>query len=102
MTDNKHTPGPWRCWQLPREMDTNYWRIATTYDAMSLDTVRGYCGEANARLIAAAPELLAACEALANADVRMVDGLEVLDGDLSQYVDMARDAIAKAKGISTE
>lgn len=55
------------------------------------DSLRGYCGEANARLIVAAPDLLAALERLLlSGDVR--DAAE--KGALTQ----ARAAIAKAEG----
>lgn len=59
---SRHTPGPWKCWQLSVDEGSNYWRIRTTNDGAALDTLRGYCGEANARLVAAAPELLEVCK----------------------------------------
>jgi hypothetical protein len=39
-------------------------RIHCSSDPNEGDNLRGYCGEANARLIAAAPDLLAACKAM--------------------------------------
>ena len=51
----KHTPGPWRV-----EMNGNYMRLYMPEPGLKGDVARGYVGEANARLIAAAPELLAA------------------------------------------
>ena len=87
MTKAKHTPGPWSY-----EMchDTNYARI--TCDIKGGDNLRGYCGEANARLIVAAPELL---EALQN----MLGLTEASDYmALSEIEKQARTAIAKALG----
>ncbi len=56
-------------------------------------------GEANARLIAAAPDLLAACEKLAS--LNCTDGYSLFDGQyaiLWDALDAARDAIKKTKG----
>lgn len=55
MTNTKHTPGPWR---YESTSGSNYARIFLSADEGADDNLRGYCGEANARLIAAAPELL--------------------------------------------
>ena len=63
-----HTPGPWAVWQDKSESGSNYWRIRTAPEKYGLqDNLGGYCGEANARLIAAAPEMLAALQAIARA-----------------------------------
>lgn len=54
----KHTPGPWEVW--------SDLRIVTTATPVKLvaDVIdRGTEGRANARLIAAAPDLIEACEA---------------------------------------
>jgi hypothetical protein len=60
----KHTPGPWAAWQNKSESGSNYWRIRTAPEKYGLqDNLGGYCGEANARLIAAAPDLLEALQA---------------------------------------
>ena len=51
----KHTPGPWRC------EGSSVWREnGLDMDQPSLATTHGPFAEANARLIAAAPELLEA------------------------------------------
>ena len=55
MSEAKHTPGPWR---YESTSGSNYARIFLSADEGDGDNLRGYCGEANARLIAAAPELL--------------------------------------------
>ena len=49
------TPGPWSY-----VCEGNYARITCTSCEYSGDNLRGYCGESNARLIAAAPELVEA------------------------------------------
>ncbi len=53
MNDKKHTPGPWRV-----EMNGNYMRLYMPEPGLKGDVARGYVGEANARLIAAAPDML--------------------------------------------
>ncbi len=87
---SKHTPGPWRFNCHPH--DGNYMRITCSNDLSEGDNLRGYCGEANARLIAAAPDLLDALIGIA----------ALYDSDegcrtLPQYI-AARAAIAKATG----
>lgn len=93
----QHTPGPWKAWQNTSEVGTNYWRFRTASEMYGLqDNLGGYCGEANARLIAAAPELLEALETL-----NLVIGLTPIAGNkdaLQDACDIAREAIAKAKG----
>jgi hypothetical protein len=63
-----HTPGPWRVEfrQLPRERDfvilAGDDELAILYTNNGLDEPKWYPVEANARLIAAAPDLLAALQ----------------------------------------
>jgi hypothetical protein len=58
-----HTPGPWKweldCWALHNSKGENVLYPSTSYGD---PTIR--VSDDNARLIAAAPDLLAACEAL--------------------------------------
>lgn len=61
-TESKHTPGPWR--YKPHSVDSNYMLIFCSADPAEGDNLRGYCGDANARLIAAAPALLEALQDL--------------------------------------
>jgi hypothetical protein len=90
MSESKFTPGPWAtdgCEIITEDYTTH---IATAWS----DTSVGRCVSrseaiADARLIAAAPELLAACEAFIDADSQ--------DGGSLAYV-MAIEAIKKAKG----
>ena len=98
MSITKHTPGPWRVESGP------YYR-AIRVDGEVIADVRQIgrsFNESNARLLAAAPELLAALEMA----VQHYD--EWASADLSDYLDEARlpwlaparAAIAKAKGES--
>lgn len=90
----KHTPGPWN-W-AKSDIDGKYSIYGNGPLAYCGDTgaVDGD-GEANARLIAAAPDLLAALEALVGeADLGEVD----LDDDDRAKLEQARTAIAKATG----
>ena len=90
----QHTPGPWRFSSHP--YDGNYMRIHCSSDPSGGDSLRGYCGEANARLIAAAPDLL--------------EALKLCEGNISsllaskhpkvfgEWLYVVRAAIAKATG----
>jgi hypothetical protein len=94
---SKHTPGPWEFYQRAGEGEDHkgfrvttgnprWWAIATI---MPVDGA-GVEGEANARLIAAAPDLLAALEKVWAEGV-IPDGFALLQ-------DQVCDAIAKAGG----
>jgi len=94
---NKHTPGPWS-FAMPRE-DGNYVKIylhglGRPDKIKGEDSLAGYCGEANGRLIAAAPDLLEALD----------DLLAQVEKDAPEWLSLnqARSAIAKAKGETNE
>ncbi len=88
-----HTPGPWKAWQRDADKGSNYWLIRTASEKTGLeDTLRGYCGEANARLIAAAPDLLEALEGL----LECIS--ETRGKDATKAVAKALAVIAKAEG----
>ncbi len=64
----KHTPGPWRAYQgeeTKRGRTRYYWAVAPAVGGRiaELDDPFPASDEANAHLIAAAPDLLVACEA---------------------------------------
>ena len=88
---NGHTPGPWRM-----DHDGSNWMVVTD-DYPEMVDVWGFNGMpavevvANVRLIAAAPDLLEALEALT------ANYADVEPGG-SKNVDKARAAIAKARG----
>jgi hypothetical protein len=101
----KHTPGPWTYLRMklgPKQKDRRCGFVINGPDTGNPLPVRvcdlrvpagidGFGeGEANARLIAAAPELLAALQAVA-----AVTGEAIL---CDQFASAARDAIAKAQG----
>jgi len=96
---SKHTPGPWT-FVHEGGIDGGYF-IDAKEDVVVLP--RGRLNEADARLIAAAPDLLAALRAIVNKAHPRAD---YLNGDATHYigpkelVDAARAAIAKAEGTS--
>jgi len=95
MSESQFTPGPWKkfSWLNDRYLAV----IDSIPDRDGAVVANCIChvaltnedAKANARLIAAAPELLAACEAFIDADSQ--------DGGSLAYV-MAIEAIKKAKG----
>jgi len=84
---SKHTPGPW-AWDVDYDVvlgsnKSTVCKIATGEDREEED--------ANARLIAAAPDLLVACRGLVEAaDLRLGAGA------IKSALDLARAAISKA------
>ena len=72
MSEAKHTPGPWKLTELPWECDGQSEPIYRVDGESTLFLSVAPCSdgyvpgqnEANAHLIAAAPDLLAACEAV--------------------------------------
>ena len=96
MSDTKHTPGPWEVrtdGELFAICGPAKWIVTVDVDeegniALQDGTSEYEVNQANARLIAAAPELLAACEAV------------LCDGDCynDAIMEEVRAAIAKAKG----
>ena len=98
MTDTQHTPGPWTV----AEDDINGQAIVRG-EHSEIATCWHHClgsleiqMRANARLIAAAPDLLEACQTLAT--LRDTDDW-IATGRLA--VKQARDAIAKATGAQS-
>lgn len=98
MSQTTFTPGPWK-WHvdgrdnmgsgvLNAYIDGKNSRLAYVWD------VDKPVGKANARLIAAAPDLLEACEALL-VEAQLQDPFEDEDG--AAVLETARAAIAKAK-----
>lgn len=102
---SEHTPGPWRvdpehwgdvqdangheiCAVFDENDQGEQWKIGGTITATTRE------GWANARLIAAAPDLLAALEAIMNARWRP-------EGMSEENADRARAAIARATGASS-
>ena len=87
-TKDKHTAGPWVNWRMdPENVISEHRRDDGSFPIIA--TVRGANKDANARLIAAAPELLEALKAKLAARVHS----ERVAADA-----LARAAIAKAEG----
>lgn len=100
--NTKHTPGPWDV-EIDERIDERGLYYVAGYNIHSREDgavvgIEGICcgprDEANARLIAAAPELLAACAGLL--DALRTSG--VSNGAIRFAEDQARAAIAKAEG----
>ena len=89
MSTNKHTPGPWKTTkESTRNQFVTDTKIRSADD--SVVCVLHCNGEANARLIAAAPEMLEALEYI----VAWNSG----EWSAEKARDMAKSAIAKARG----
>ena len=91
MSEAKHTPGPW-AWHVDRPTDV----ISSEPCECSVATIDIGCGnraeqQANARLIAAAPELL-------EAGVRLTEEAKAGKGVSAEALNQMLDAIAKARG----
>ena len=104
MTNTKHTPRPWRTIEstntttrtvvgpdFPGQGYIADVNLCRTNDAQDVD------GEANARLIAAAPELLAACQALLDG-ILFTRGASMSEDRWRTLTTIARQAINKAEG----
>lgn len=91
---NQHTPGPWHanCAADDRFNET----CVSVREPARGDIVATVNGGANARLIAAAPKLLYACEMMVEA--ARVNGQTI--GFASEVFDLANAAIREAKGES--
>lgn len=97
-TQKKHTSGPWYiCEGLPNHNDEIRGEEGQLVCEFPYGAFGGVDG-ANARLIAAAPKLLEACEAAFIALGR--DGANVLKGPSRAEWEQLSDAIAAAKGAT--
>lgn len=105
MSESKHTPGPWQAEQddVPYDGGFETWVVNADGAGICMMDCPKDDMEVNARLIAAAPDLLKALESLnALIDFAVPCG----DGDfsisdvsgLNRAFDLAHAAIAKAKG----
>jgi hypothetical protein len=119
---SKHTPGPWnydRMLLSPNTKDRRCGFVINGPDVQEDDLPTRICdlrvprgvsgfaeGEANARLIAAAPELLSALEALAKigegGTIQINETGKPTWNALDAVKEIARAAIAKAAGLSIQ
>ena len=90
-----HTPGPWT-YEIGRGCKTISGRYHEIADTVGLDNELGGQDEANARLIAAAPELLEALKAILDIDNPPWGHPGHID--FNEGIEKAREAIAKAEG----
>jgi len=94
---NKHTPGPWYVadTKIRTSINSEHKHIAmVNYSYRGIESdVMGEEHEANARLIAAAPDLLAALQGLLRG---IFDGPD--EADAAMLIAKARDAVNKAIG----
>lgn len=91
MSETKHTPGPWHCGQ--ESVDPEWWIVTIKGGLIIANVNAHFRQEANARLIAAAPDILAAlreCEAFCK-------GHQETPEKAARY-ERVRAAIAKAEG----
>ncbi len=108
----KHTPGPWRVEDIDatahndepitilsdkagkcsRNGVRGQWEVAKIGDGLEWDDRHDAMVRADARLIAAAPDLLAACEAMEACSV------DATDEEITRVAAQNRAAIAKARG----
>lgn len=92
MIDTKHTPGPWKATKDPHGASGDYC-IGMATDVARIDRV-AVCSERDARLIAAAPEMLEALQRLSAQCTRLrLPGQPETDAEKT-----ARAVIAKATG----
>jgi hypothetical protein len=95
----EHTPGPWEAYD-GHDHALGHWLVLTEDHVVVCDTLfDGPTHEANARLIAAAPDLLAALIDIAGERFTPQAGYNAynLDGMLTEAQELARAAIAKAE-----
>lgn len=98
MTSSEHTPGPYT-WYETDEGLCRVFPVAGGLIVAECSVRNPFCAEqrANARLFAAAPDLLAALQAIADHDFNNCDGITPADC-MENMRETARAAIAKAKG----
>jgi hypothetical protein len=95
MNNTLHTPGPWKCDLVSLKIWANdgNTEIARTSSDVSISEE-----EANARLIASAPDLLSALESAYNAIAWDIPGGNLSDKEEETLLDVIREALRKAKG----
>jgi len=91
---SKHTPGPWSAIPDSGEDHEGDWYILTDDE----EAIATGLSESDARLIAAAPDLLAACKAIL--EHLQIPLTQRMDADALNAWTAARAAIAKVEGVS--
>jgi hypothetical protein len=87
---DEHTPGPWSysVYDGSNHCKIYLHGLGRADHIKGSDSLQGYCGEANARLIAAAPQLLEKLEKL----------MGIVENNRLADYDEFREVIAKARG----
>ena len=95
MSESKHTPGPWVVWRDYNVINIEHRLVAACGGSTDSRNQERAHNEniANARLIAAAPDMLEALQGLLSSDGRFVYGTQ-------DRIECARAAIAKATGAT--
>jgi hypothetical protein len=89
--NTQHTPGPWKTW--PSIHNGQTYIVKGDYTSKDNGCIAHADTEANARLIAAAPDLLEALEFIAKQSMSMYGSYAYM---IEKLQDTARAAIAKA------
>lgn len=96
MSESKHTPGPWRVeGPSPEGRNPN----AGLWDVEGVTNVANACTLHDARLIAAAPELLEALKAAQSALAMMIQPDAIKNSTVLDAFALATQAEAKARAI---
>ena len=105
----QHTPGPWTLHRYPGHVEATNGLACCSHNSVIANTLGHSCNapelkaeqEANAQLIAAAPDLLEVCTMLVDA----AKDFGLFNGDSQDpewYIDRIQMAINKATGVSDD
>ena len=95
MNETKHTPGPWHIGKDPAHIYAGYTKhVATVHGG---DCLPPDVSDANARLIAAAPDLLQSAKAFVTYATRESQPYEMTIAEQTAFIAM-KNAIEKAEG----
>lgn len=99
---NKHTPGPWDYWSGYNPFDKLEAQVTAEGGDIVIASYNSLIeqGEANARLMAAAPELLEALERLKIEVILSDVDMDYIESHFRPWLNKAELAIAKARGDS--
>ena len=107
MTEARHTPGPWAVEQLEVDVAAGVYRVSKFGIACRKDVARLIHSRTDARLIAAAPEMLEALQEIRPEIEREIEQRELCGSPEDKYVQRIAkpwrkcwDAIAKATGAA--
>jgi hypothetical protein len=95
----KHTPGPWRVDTVDRQLirSSEDYGVAFALASWGAPPIPSEEYEANARLIAAAPDLLEACREAESFFIELNDHLQVILGGQAKIISTLEAAINAAE-----